>query len=175
MPYFTMRLTVNQDWLNNMRALPERSQRNVRRAIQTQLKPDLQDQVKQLTPLDPGPSVHPFAFGTELSRKYYFWLITQNEDLTDGNSWKRHPDDPESVENAFQVEASDRLRGSLIKIFNNNSAGKWVYGPYQVSGFAATGWQNEAESMRQLLHEYAVGELRRLWRQALVDGLRGEG
>src|SRR5882724_1737955 len=100
MPQFKMKLTINQGVLNNLRTLPDRAKRIFRNRMQTEVRPRLQQLVDDKFPeLVPDGPISPFVFGTGKSQNYYFWLIGQDPELTDGKHWIRTGD----IENAWEV------------------------------------------------------------------------
>lgn len=170
-PYFRMSLKVNENLLNRLRELPERSQRNLRRKLQTELKPELQADVDALAAEPPPPVSDPFQFGTEKSRIFYILMVRENPTLTDGRHWIRTG----IIESGFSVEVSDRLRGNLIRIRNIQPDAIFVFGPRLVLGHANTGWPEWAERMRPILHEKMLTRIEELWKQAVREAIKGQG
>jgi len=169
---FRMRLTVNQAVLGVIRELPERAQRNLRRKLQTQLKPELQADVDALmaSPAKPRDDT-PFEFGTDKSRRFWFVLIRASPDLTDGSHYLRSA----IIEEGFQVTVSDRLRENLVKIVNIQPKSTFVYGPWQVAGHRNTGWGAEFERARQELQAKAIAKIVQYWYEAVDEGTKGKG
>ncbi len=176
---FKMRLTVDQDWLANVRAMPERAQRNIRRKIQTSLVPELQADVETILADAPGPVSSPFAFASPASRGYWFALIRANPSLTDGRHWIRTG----LLEGSWVVTASDRLRMTMITVSNNlrESTGqepfpaKFVYGPFEPPGHRNIGWPALLKNARQALHAKMLNRVYQLWAEACKDAVRGQG
>lgn len=171
-PFCQLKLVQNQDLLDRLRELPERSQRNIRRLIVTELVPYLEQRANELMSADsPMPVSSPFAFGTDASRKFYFAMIHSNPELTDGSHWLR----TFRIEQGWQFEASDRLRGVQIRGRNAIPEATYVFGPYLVEGHRRTGWPEKAEEMRLQLNLEMKGYIARLWRMAVRDALDGKG
>ncbi len=167
-PLFSARITVNQSLIDNLRLMPRRVQQNLRHKLQTELKPELQADVNELMEQGPSPVSSPFAFGTPKSRDYYFWMIRNNPDLTDGRHWLRDG----TIEHGFDVQISDRLRMSLILIRDIQPKARYVLGPWAVAGHIATGWPAQVEVVRQLIREKAVERVVFMAREALRETVR---
>lgn len=165
--YFKMRLTVNEDLLNRLRQLPERSQRNLRRKLQTELKPELQADVDALAAEPPPPVSDPFQFATEKSRIFYILMVRENPTLTDGHHWIWTG----IIESGFSVEVSDRLRGNLIRIRNIQPDAIFVFGPRLVPGHALTGWPEWAGRMKPILRAKALERIEQLWKESVHEAL----
>jgi hypothetical protein len=170
-PYFRMRLTVNEDLLNRLRQLPERSQRNLRRKLATELKPELQADVDELFAEPPPPVSDPFEFGTEKSHIYYILMVRENPILTDGQHWIRTG----IIESGFNVEVSDRLRGNLIRIRNIQPDARYVFGPWLVPGHRNTGWPEWVERARPFLQEKMIRRIEEMWAEAVREAIKGQG
>ena len=171
-PQFKFTLTINQAYLDTLRQLPDRAQRNLRKLLVTEVGPQLQEATDAL--FEQGPAVSsPFAFGTEPSRYHYFKMIREDPDLTAGLHWVRHPEDEDSVEKGFWVKVSDRLRGALITVTNIHPKAKYVFGPWLVPGHGNTGWPEQAVIARMLLHEKAMELIRDAYLRALAAAKKG--
>lgn len=176
---FRLKLTVDPTWLERVRALPERAQRNVRRKIQTELVPELQSDVETILADAPGPVASPFQFGSTKSQHYWFAMIRANPNLTDGSHWIRTG----LLEGSWVVSASDRLRMTQITVSNilRESTGtepfpaKFVYGPFAPPGHIATGWPALLENARQALHAKMLNRVYQLWGESLKEGVKGQG
>lgn len=166
-----MRLTVNQSVLGVIRDLPERAQRNLRRKLQTDLKPELQADVDALmaAPAKPRDDT-PFEFGTDKSRRYWFVLIRARPDLTDGSHYIRFG----IIQEGFEVLVSDRLRQNLVKIVNVQPKSTYVYGPWQVAGHRNTGWGAQFEQARQALQSKTISRIVQYWYEAVNEAARGK-
>ena len=127
---FKLKLELNERLLERLRQLPERSQRNIRRKIATELVPQLQEDVDELLTEPPGPVSIPFKFGSWESMIYYIMMVRADPTLTDGEHWLRST----IIERGFRVEASDRFRLTMITVRNIQPKAKYVYGPWQVAG-----------------------------------------
>lgn len=178
---FRMRLTINQEILTRLRQMPDRAQRNLRRRLQVELAPDLQQDVDALMETPPGPVASPFLFGTPKSKRYFFVLVHQHPEYSDGAHWLRGG--PMAIENAFRVQISDRLRENLISVRNvqRESTGtkpwpaRYVYGPWATSGNIKTGWPEQADIARQLLREKTIKRIIEMWRESVRDAVKGVG
>lgn len=174
-----MKLTLNEELLERMRQLPIRVQRNIRRKIAVELAPELQADVSRLMGTAPGPSPSDFQFGSEKSRRYYFFLIRSNPELSDGEHWIRSG----LLETSWIVEASDRFRVNQITISNNlrqstgtrDFPGKYVYGSFAPEGHIETGWPAQAQQMRNIMQAKMRRVIRVMVRDSVNEGLRGEG
>lgn len=163
-----MKLTINQALMERLRALPEKAKSTMRRKVREVLKPEMKQLLDSLLPLNPGPPSNPFQFGTDKSLRYYFWLISAIDGLTDGKHWIRTGE----VDSGFDIEVSDRLQANLVTVLNRHPAAKYVYGPWQVAGHKNTGWQTEANALRQLLLDYAIRRSYELWVEAVRENLK---
>lgn len=181
---FNMRVIQNEEMLQRLRDLPERAQRNIRRKVNTELVPELQTDVSRIMESAPGPSPADFQFGTEKSRRYYFFLIRSNPELAGGEHgehWIRSG----LLETSWIVEASDRFRVNQITISNNlhqsTSKGnipypaKWVYGDFSPEGHIQTGWPQQARQMRNIIQAKVSRLLKVMWRESVSEALRGKG
>lgn len=170
-PFLQLKLQQNDDLLSKLRQLPERSQRNIRRKIVTELVPYLERRANELM-MEPFvmPS-SPFAFGTPRSRIFYFWLVRNNPELSDGNHWIRTM----RLESGFRFEASDRLRAIQVRGRNVEDKAQFVFGPWQVAGHHNTGWDLRVEEVREMLQEEMRRMIARLWRESVREALRGQG
>lgn len=171
------RLTVNQPLLEQWRSVPMRAQRLFRRKLVTVLGPELQTEVDLLMIDPPGPVSEPFAFGSEASKRYYFWLVNEYPELTDGHHWRR----TELLESHWRVEVSDRLRGNQVTVSNilrestgtEPFPGRYVYGPWAVQGHINTGWPEQMEVARQRLQEKFIERAKEMWSEAVDEALKG--
>lgn len=176
-PLFRLRLKVNDKLLTRLRGLPERAQQDVRRRMQTELAPELQDRANQLLGADPGPVSEPFVFGNspdaaQRSHDAYMAIVRETQGANDPNGhWIRTG----IIETGFRVVISDRLRSSLIRVFNVQPKARYVYGPWQVMGHSATGWTRDFDVKARLLRKEAIRRILELWRQSVNDAARGEG
>ena len=170
-PIFKMRLQVNQDLLERLRALPERAQRNIKRKIRIELGPVLEEDANDLMEEGPGQVSSPFQFGTDKSRKFYLALVNEYPELTDGEHWLRTGE----IERSFVVEVSDRFRENLIRIVNKHGKGRFVLGPWTVQGHINTGWPDFADEVRQVLRAKARREIARMWRDSIREAIKGQG
>lgn len=170
-PFFTMRLVTNEDLLSNLRELNERSQRNVRRRIVTELVPFLEKTFNELMSEPMTLPYTPFAFGTSRSRKFYFWLIHNNPSLVDDLHWIRTM----RLETSFQFEASDRLRTVQIRGRSAEGDARYVFGPWTVAGHRNTGWPERVEQVRAQVQAMMRREIARLWRDSVREALKGQG
>lgn len=169
MPLFRMKLKINQDTLQRIKDLPDRARRNVYTTARTQLVPELEQTINELMVPGPSPVSSPFQFGTEKSRRYWFFLIDTGQVETDGNHYIRSGD----IETSFKVEAAGNVTESLFRIFNAHPKAKYLFGPWLVAGHDATGWPEQAEAARQLLQEKANTMLLDLWRSAVRAAIQG--
>lgn len=180
MSYFKMRLSVDQDQIAALRAMPDRARSLMRVKMQTILKPELQTDVNAL--MEQGPAlVSPFEFGgrDDKSARYYFALVTNNPSLSDGRHWIRKGD----LEDAWNVTIGTQFREGSIAVINQlrESTGTkpfpafYVYGPYAPLGHINSGWPQQAEIARQLLREKAISRIWELWRESLDEAARGRG
>lgn len=173
-----MRLSVDQDQIAALRAMPDRARSLMRVKMQTILKPELQADVNALMEQGPSPVDSPFHFGSDKSARYYFALVTAFPELSDGRHWIRRSD----IENAWRVEVGTQFREGLITVVNQlrESTGTkpfpafYVYGPWAPLGHINTGWPEQADIARQLLQEKARTRIRELWRESLHEALRSK-
>lgn len=173
------KISINQELLTRLRELPERAQRNIRRKIQTELQPELQQDVQALLGNAPGPVSSPFEFGSELSKRFFFFLIRSNPTLSDGEHWIRVG----TIENAWRVTVSDRLRESLITLSNiqRESTGqkpfpaRYVYAPWAVSGHIKTGWPELLRQVQDLIRTKAHNRIYRMWGDSIHEAAQGQG
>lgn len=172
MPYFKMKLELNQELLTRLRALPVRAQQNMKTLIATELAPDLEQDANDL--MAEGPEVSsPFVFGTDLSMRKYFYMVRHGEVETDGEHYLREPG-PDTVQGGFRAEVSStRFNIGMIQIRNLHPRAKYVYGPWAVQGHINTGWPQQAEIVRQLLREKAVERVEEMWKKAVTDAAKG--
>lgn len=174
-----VKLDVNQELIARLRELPQRAQRNIRRKIQTELQPELQQDVQTLLGDAPGPVSSPFEFGSELSKRFYFFLVSSNPELSDGEHWIRTG----MLESGWRVTVSDRLRESLVTVSNiqRESTGqkpfpaRYVYAPWAVSGHIKTGWPELLTQTRELLRTKTHNRIYGLWGDSIREAIRGQG
>lgn len=175
-PIFRMRLTINDKLLERLREIPERAQQNLRRRMQTELAPELQDRANELLGADPGPVSEPFIFGNtpdafQRSHNAYMAIVREKQGKNDPNGhWIREG----IIESGFRVRVSDRLRGNLITIWNVQPKSRYVYGPWQVMGHANTGWGRDFDTKSRMLRKEAIQRIRQLWRESVRDAVKGE-
>jgi hypothetical protein len=172
MPYFRMKLELNQAALANMRALPVRAQQNLKSKLATVLAPELQADTNDL--MEKGPAlVSPFEFGSVASAKKYFYMVDHGEVPFDGEHYIREGG-PDSVQGGFRVEVSTtRFSIGMIQIRNLHPKGKFVFGPWLVAGHSNTGWPDHAELARQELRATMITRIVQLWREAVNDAAKG--
>lgn len=173
-PFLQLKLQTNQDLLDKLRQLPDRSQRNIRRKIVTELVPYLERRANELMNDNPPMVSSPFAFGGPnrgmRSKLYYFWLIRSNPDLTDGAHWIRTG----HLEQGWRFEASDRFRSIQVTGRNVEDKAQYVFGPWLVPGHANTGWPEKVEQVREQLQIEMRRMIARLWREAINEALKGQ-
>lgn len=170
MPYIRLKLTLNQEVLDNLRQLPVRAQRNIKQRIRTELAPELEQDAREL--MAQGPAlVSPFVFGSRQSARYFFWLVRHNPELSDGLHWIRTG----IIEQGWRAEVSDRFSIGMITIRNIQPDAKYVYGPWAVAGHINTGWPEEAQSARALLVEKARERVYSMWKESVHEAAQGQG
>ena len=163
---------MNEQALANLRGLPVRAQRIMKTKIATELGPILQQATNDLFEQGPLPVDSPFTFGSDLSKRFYHWLVTVNPSLSDGSHWIRNGD----IERAFVVEVSStRCSMGMIQVRNTNPDAKFVFGPWLVEGHRRTGWPDQADVVRYLLRERALEWLRQEWPASWREAAKGEG
>lgn len=162
-----VRISVSINWqlLERLRDLPDRAQRKVRARIQTELKGELQADTDRVMETPPGPVSSPFDFATERSRRYWFVLVHENPDMTDGQHYIRSGD----MGSSFEVRVSDRLRESLISITNRKTAAVYVYGQRMVPGHENTGYREQVQRLRQEIRSKARIRINGYWRAAIKE------
>lgn len=169
-PLFKIKLTTSEDLLGTLKELPARAKQTFKTKMRIEFAPKFEAEVNALMPsLAPGTPSSPFAFGTPRSKRYYFWLITSTEGLTDGSHWLRTGD----IESSFEVQVSDRLIENLIRVINRHPKAKYLYGPWQVQGHTNTGWGEEVKESRRQLGQRARVLIIVIWRESLTDAMKG--
>ena len=173
-PLFQARVTINQSLLNSLRELPRRTQENLRRKLQTELKPELQKEINTLFAQGPEPVSDPFMFGGSdgglRSRQAYFWILRHELGIEpeSGGHWPRR----NIVEQGFDIQVSDRLRLNLILVRNFQPEAKYVFGPWLVRGHALTGWPDQFEMARELIRAKAIDRVVYLAKEALSEAMK---
>lgn len=168
-PFFKMKLELNENLLERLRQLPERSRRNLKRKMVTELGPELQKDVDELMSEPPGPVSDPFRFGSWESMIYYIMLVREDPTLTDGKHWLRTT----IIESGFRVEVSDRFSLTMIRVRNIQPKAKYVYGPWQVAGHENTGWGENFAEIKAFLRQKMRTSVRRMWREAIKEARKG--
>ena len=107
--------------------------------LEIKVDQELLAKVLEILAETPGEPVSPFRFGTDKSLRFWFWLITQYPNLTDGSHWLRTGD----IESAWQTEVTFGEMRATIMVFNTRPDAKYVYGPWAVAGHIATGWPDQ--------------------------------
>jgi hypothetical protein len=173
MPYFRLKLDINQQMLANMRALPVRAQQNLKTLMATELAPELQADTNDL--MEKGPTlVSPFEFGSVASARKYFYMVAQGEVPFDGEHYIREGG-PDSVQGGFRVEVSTtRFSIGMIQIRNLNPKSRFVFGPWLVAGHSNTDWPDYAELARQPLRATTIERVTQMWRRAVTAAAKGQ-
>ncbi len=170
------KLTVPDDLLASVRDLTARAEARFADRLQTQVKPQLQQSVSDTFGQYPGPVVHPFKFGTEKSRRWYF--ANKVPKGSRGGSYARKGTPPLG----WTVRIDFRLSDGEIIIYNKWSAAKYVYGrrahyptfdQRQVPGHFNTGWGADLDVAARLVQEQAVDLTIDAWYEAVSEAVHG--
>lgn len=85
---------------------------------------------------EPGPAKMPFEFASEKSRRYYFWLVSQGKVKTANGHYVRS----HKLSKGWRVGISADEDIVVMSAENRVKYERWVSGPRQIRGHAATGW-----------------------------------
>lgn len=91
----------------------------------------------------PGASVHPYTFGSDRSKRYYFWAVNEGLIKTDGNRYIR----TQETANAWSVEVIEDEESLALVSENTKKSTRYVTGNRQVRGHARTGWVKHSETI----------------------------
>ena len=144
-----IRETRGSDTLNSfLEAFPGYAEQEIGGAFDSHIKPFFLDELRYY----PRPAVHPFAFATAKSRRWYFWAVRTGKIKTVGGRYQRTG----ALASGWQVNVffSDGAVG--MSVSNKRKEVKYVTGKRQVPGHANTGWPK---------HEATID----FWRKASID------
>lgn len=115
-----------------MQAFPTLFQDSVYAAFDREVRPHLLAELQY----EPPAAKLPFPFETEKSRRYYMWLVRTGKVKTANGHYVRS----HKLSRGWKVGLS--IDDELIVLSAENKARyeKWVTGPRQVRGHAASGW-----------------------------------
>jgi hypothetical protein len=159
--------------LAKVRQIPKRAREIFQQEMGIRLTESLLMDVRDVMAQTPGDPSSPFAFATEKSARFYFWLITSSvfSAATDGSHWIRSGD----VENSWQVEVSYGTFSAKLRVFTTHPAAKYLYGPWQVPGHRITGWNAQIEQARRLVYAQAKRVSVELYVEALKMAVKDLG
>lgn len=160
---FRVKVTQPTATILAIRTLPVRAQREFRRELQTQVKPEIEKDVQELVAPYPGPVVsgpdHPFEFATDKSRRFYFATLGKRGPYVRSKQ----------LFQSWTVRIGSQIRADMITILNLKSYSKFVYGPRQVPGHRRTGWGGpNFQAGLDLTREHARQLVVTLWRRVVI-------
>lgn len=171
MPRVKLDITISPASLAKFKDLPLRAQRNLRRLIVTELGPELELIVKEMVAASPPRTNETFVFASDQSRKFYFWLLYNDPNLSQNGHWARGGEG--SIEDAWTVHVSDTLQETMIRVRNDRRKVKGIsQGEYpaqylfRVPGHLNTGWLEWKWRMEDELRTVLRTRTMALWRQA---------
>ena len=174
---FRFELSLNPKVLADLRALPMRAQRIMRRKIVTVIGPEIEQMVAALVAQEPLRGDEWFQFGSDKSRKFYFWMLYNEPELSDGTHWRRGGSS--GIETAWEVHVSDRFQDTQIQITNARRKAKglsqgeyptqYVFGDYAVAGHIRTGWVEWAEQAQKQLKAHLWQRTMELWAESVQE------
>ena len=167
---FRVKLTIGNA-IQRLKAIPDNAIRIFRERIGTELPDAVQAQVLEIMAQEPGEPSSPFEFGSTLSARYYFWLITHFPGLSDGEHWIRTGD----LEHSFQTEVSYSGLGGKITVFSTRPDAAFVYGPWQVMGHKNTGWGEQYAKAQKLILSYAKNLTFEIWDESVYQAAKEAG
>lgn len=170
---FRTTFTLGRVW-DKLAGIPDAAARIFREKLGTEISPQLQEDVLAIMAQGPGEPSSPFAFATEKSARFYFWLITSSvfNAASDGNHWIRSGE----TENAWQVQIAVGTLKSTIRIINPKPWSKYVYGPaWQVEGHARTGWGRQYLEAQKLLLKAAKRTTLEVWTESVKQAVKEAG
>src|SRR5258706_6582580 len=153
--------------------IPGRAAQIFRERLGSEISPELQSYVLAIMAETPGEPSSPFEFATLKSSRFYFWLITSSvfSAASDGAHWIRSGE----IENSWQVEVSYGALNATIRVFSNNPAAKFVYGPNpndQVAGHKHTGWGEQFIRAQKLVLSQAKRATFVVWRESVKQAAK---
>src|SRR5689334_19386307 len=122
-----------------IQAFPGLFEESVFDAYNREIKPFLLNELQY----EPGPAKMPFDFETEKSRRYYFWLISQGKIKTANGHYVRS----HALSRGWKVGLSIDPDLIVISAENKKKYERYVTGPRQVRGHAATGWVKRQQTI----------------------------
>lgn len=139
---YTASVVIDSDVFKAVRGVSAQAPKRAQVFVNT-LQRDALVMVKTKIAPYPGPSVHPFEFATERSKRWYFANLAEGKIPTDGKRYKRQ----HNLENAWEVKMDRRGLNTFMTINNSAPYAVFVYGPgvlittrRQVPGHRRTGW-----------------------------------
>ncbi len=167
---FRAKLTIGNA-VNRLRSIPDRAIRIFQERINSDLQSSVEARVLAIMAEDPGVPSSPFEFGTVLSGRYYFWLITHIPGLSDGDHWIRAGD----LEHSFQTEVQFAGKTGKLTVFSVRPDAAFVYGPWQVMGHKNTGWDQQYEKARRLVLTEAKNLTFDIWDESVYQAAKEAG
>lgn len=113
-------------------AFPDVLQDEVIAAFNRDIRPFLLAELQH----EPPAAKMPFDFETEKSRRYYFWLVSQGKVKTANGHYVRS----HKLSRGWRVGISADEDLIVMSAENRVKHERWVTGPRQIRGHAATGW-----------------------------------
>lgn len=164
--------------LPRLRDLYPRAVRALERRIEQNVVPRVIADLPMIASY-PGPAVYPFQFATDKSRRFYFWKYRgQIPYLRTGAlaaDWSVIANGQlgGGVFNTLTaLVRSQRLSGTLtIDVFNSSPYGTYVYGPRQVPGHAATGWDEQVNNSREAFINRMAEHVVEEWSGAVQEAI----
>lgn len=150
-------VTIDLDVVLAIQDTAKRAPRTMQTFVERTVLGDIQKIGLQRLSIMPGPAVHPFAFATPKSRRWYFWAVSQGIIPTDGNGYLRSGETARS----WFFTINPLAKGASIGVGNAKEHATFVYGPRQVPGHRVTGWV-EADTV--------IGELSEMATEMVIDG-----
>jgi hypothetical protein len=166
---YSVRLTIPRDVFQAQRTAPLKARTLLATKIEREVQPQVERQAQDLLGREPGPVVHPFAFATAKSRRWYFWAFKGRLPYRRTGQGAK----------GWRVAFDRRLNAGQIRIYNLWEASGYVYGAgnplasfRQVPGHARTGWGRDFPVALNLLQEFIVNLLVEAWYQAVLESLQ---
>lgn len=167
---FKSTLTIGNVF-QRLKSIPDRAAVKFRESIGAEVSGDLQMRVREIMAEEPGEPSSPFEFGSATSLRFWFWLITHNPTLSDGEHWLRTGD----LEAGWQTDVSYAGFSTTITVFNTRPSANVIYGPKAVPGHERTGWPKNYERARALVLKEAKLAAFDTFGKAVYDAAREAG
>jgi hypothetical protein len=134
-----------EDLTKTLDDFPTAFPREVKAAFERDVAPGLTADLQ----FEPGQAVHPFAFATPKSMRWYFAAVNGRIPgvviPTDGTRYIRQ----HTLVKAWKIAVSVSDGAVALSISNPNKAIKFVTGARQVRGHAVTGWPLHAQTFQK--------------------------